>query len=322
MKRKIVIALFVFLLFSAMTVKAEDSCGISSAVAKLYDAPQKKLTPKKNFSGKKLKESRVHVGAAKSSELIYQYGQVFLSSAPNHKRTFTQTPVKNGDLIRTGDQSFAVIKTANGSHIKVLSNSHVYLRSINRTPIHIELKHGRIDGSVESSPTPNKHTDSGNYKFLLTTPSLNMGVRGTQFKVAHHVDDSQVSVNRGVVDVQPTNICGRVTELKANEGASVTKTGLNKVKLLDSPDLSHVPNVFESTHALIQFGSVLGVDHYRIRVAYDFEFIYLIKEQLSQQPEFKLEGLDNGYYYIKVTAVDHNGIEGIPSKIRILFQYN
>lgn len=317
MNRKVVIVLF--LLSLATMVKAQENCSLFSAAVGLRELPKKKETSTKNPQSKK---KRVNTGTTKPSELIYQYGQVFLSSAPSHQYPFTQIPVKNGDVVRTGNQSFAVIKTANGSQLRVLSNSHVYLKSINHMPIQIELKQGRVDASVRPSYPQNKPTRSGNYKFLLNTPSLNLGVRGTQFTVAHHADESKVSVNHGIVDIRASNVCGIVTELQANEGASATKAGANKIKLLGSPDLSRVPKVFKGTHVPIQFGGVAGVDHYRIQVAHDSEFIYSIKEQLSQQSEFKLEGLDNGYYYIKVIAVDNHGVEGIPSKIRILFQYN
>lgn len=311
--------LFIFFLLNSTTVEANDACNAFSMVSKLDRTLQKKKYEKK-VSNSKLTKDKIILGRVKSPELIYQYGRVYLNSRFNHGVNLTRIPIKNGDVIRTGTQSFAVIKTINGSQIKVFSNSQIYFKSISRMPIQIELKKGRVDNSVSSSFTQNKSIKPNDYKFLLTTPSLNLGVRGTQFKVEHNINDSKVSVKDGVVDIQPTNVCERVSQLKTNEGATVTRMGVHKIKLLDSPNLKDVPVLFKRAPVFIKFGGVLGAHNYRVQVSHDSDFVYLIKEQIIEEPEFHFEDLDNGYYYIRVSAIDMNGLETIPAQIRILVQ--
>ncbi|MBS1174151.1 MAG: hypothetical protein H6R05_282 [Burkholderiaceae bacterium] len=260
------------------------------------------------------------------SQLIYHYGDVVVESQNGTRQSvgaeaLSTLPVSNGDVIYTGEQSFAVIKLYDGSQITIPSASKVRLQSIRQLPISIELLEGRVDSAVTPTLDRKGLRINKGYGFLLATPSLNLGVRGTQFKVEHAKEVSFVSVEEGEVVIQRASSCERPLSLTKKDGAFVSAPKIKQIRALDAPKLLNMSDVFRGDEVRIKFPEVVGAKRYHVQAAHDADFVYLFEESYSDLPELKLSTLDNGYYHIKVTAIDQDGVEGMPAEKRILFQY-
>ena len=260
-------------------------------------------------------------------QLLYHHGEVAVVSKSGVQQVLPSEStvafsLSSGDVISAGAQSFSVIQFQDGSQVTIPSHSTVRLKSVLTRPIAIELLEGRIDNSVTPMLDPSGEQAQKNFSFLVGTPSLNLGVRGTQFQVAHDDKVSFVSVEEGEVVIQRlSGGCERAIDLFRRDGAFVSQAGVKKTQLLESPDISKVPSVFRGGSVLIQTSQVVGAERYHVQAAHDANFTYLFEENFSEQPDLKLSTLDNGYYYIRVTAIDQDGVAGLSASKRILFQH-
>ena len=306
---------------------AQIDCDLSPVSSGSSASTVKSPVNKNRISkGKSIK--RDAVSKISRSELIYHFGDVSVQSAKGVRQkmsddTLTTTVIHNGDFIYTGAQSFAVIRAYDGSQMTVPSNSKIQLKSVSSAPIRIELLEGRVDNSV--TPTVDKQGQQvkDGYGFLLASPSMNLGVRGTQFKVEHSEVNQQsfVSVTQGEVVIKRAGMCEKTVSLFKQDGAFVAASGIQTTRLLDIPNLQNIPALFRGQEAVIDFPAVDNATRYHVQAAHDPDFVYLVEENFNESPNLKLSKLDSGYYHVRVTAIDQRGIESAPATGRILFQY-
>jgi hypothetical protein len=224
--------------------------------------------------------------------------------------------VAEGQEVKTGDNGFVTLKLADGSTIVVQSKSQVKLeiaRTIANTkgiPVtRAVLESGRVDVNVEKRDGPPA-------RFEVATPTSNMGVRGTQFRVSSE-DGGKKSfgeVLEGVVSV---------SEARATNGLNLTagfgtvieqgKPPIAPVKLPAPPDLSAVLTLQERILLRFKFGEAAGASGYRAQVATDSAFTNLQAEGVFKTAEAKFGDLADGNYFLRVRAIDNLGIEGTDS---------
>ena len=301
-------------------VSVVPKAAVGKAAASKPVAKKQKATQKKSVK-------RSVVNKTVSSQLVYHYGDVMIEPENGVRQSVLSKasdalPVNNGDIVHTGEQSFAVIKLYNGSQITIPSASKVRLKSIRQLPISIELLEGRVDNEVVPILDGQGKRVTKGYGYLLATPSLNLGVRGTQFKVEHAKQVSFVSVEEGEVVIQRAGSCEKPLSLTKKDGAFVSDPKVKQIRALDAPQLLGLSDVFRGGgEVVIKFPAVSGAQRYHVQAAHDADFVYLFEESFNDLPELKLSTLDNGYYHVKVTAIDQDGVEGMPATKRILFQY-
>ncbi len=222
--------------------------------------------------------------------------------------------LNEGTAIKTGENGFVTLQLADGSTIVVQSKSQVKLdvaRVLANTggvpSTTIALKSGRVESSVE------KRKGQG-ARFEVSTPTSNMGVRGTRFRVSADESGkvSRGEVLEGVVAVASAAPAPKPLDLGAGFGSVVEagKAASAPVALLAAPDLSATPTLQERIALRFKFADVAGAIGYRGQVATDSAFSNLLADDVFKTAEAKFSNLDDGQYFFRARAIDKSALEG------------
>jgi ferric-dicitrate binding protein FerR (iron transport regulator) len=165
---------------------------------------------------------------ASQGTIVYFKGEVLLKGKDNSfKRVNKGQVVALGDMIRTKQNSIAVIALKSGSKVKLNANSAITIKAelTKKKPEKLFLNSGSVFISVLKRVV-NKDTKS-KVKLLLKTRSASMGVRGTQFFASFGKQKDQskrkdlwMCVNEGLVLIK-TNKSKKAILVKAGEGVHV-----------------------------------------------------------------------------------------------------
>jgi hypothetical protein len=224
----------------------------------------------------------------------------------------TGATVKQGELLTTGEQSFATVELLDGSRLVLQPSSRLQVEKMARIrDTTMQETRFRLDsGRVESTVT--KHS-GGQPHYIINTPAATIGVRGTEFRVTAAGEGGPVrtEVSEGTVDVGGSKHGTRATKLPAGFGL-VLERGRpgNPVPLLPAPDLSTLPALQERTIVRFSLPTVPGARAYRVQVGADGEMRDILAESLNERPEAKFADLPDGQYTLRVRGVDANGLEG------------
>lgn len=248
---------------------------------------------------------------------FYDSNGVVQSSFDNKGKSVA---IKNGDSIKTSKQSFASVQMMDGSRLVIGSNSKVTLKHVSKSPVQIELKQGRIENYVTPSSQVSKNKAKTNYK--VRTPAVTLSVRGTRFQVEHDqaANISRAGVSEGIVAAQSASVCGAPIILERNDGVLVDSQKIQKSVMLPSPNLEQVPSIIRGKSMQFSVPAVGKAQRYHAQLSYDAQFLMLVQEDFSEQPEFNFADLDSGYYFVKVSAIDSQGVEGTSATSNVLYQ--
>ncbi|SFI06810.1 FecR family protein [Collimonas sp. OK307] len=221
------------------------------------------------------------------------------------------TVLSEGAIINTGSNSFLSLSLPDQSHIALPSNSQVKLsklrtaRYTNSPRTEIALLKGRVESRV--SPL-----DKNKGRFEVRSPLAVAGVRGTDFRVGLVGDSVTTEVLSGGVAVAKKNLPPALT-LHPGQGNVTNTEGVGKaVALLPSPHLKGQPQLQERPTVRFSVVPVAGAHSYRAQIATDTDARNIIGEAESASPEIKINGLEDGAYFVRVTALDQMGLQGIP----------
>lgn len=232
--------------------------------------------------------------------------------APEGKPVLLQLGAKitEGMQIDTGSNSFLTLALPDLSRISLPSNSRIRIaklrnaRYTNSPRTEILLMRGRVESRV--SPL-----ELNKGQFDIRTPQAVAGVRGTNFRVG--IDESGATVTEvlsGRVEVaKPGKAPGQL--LHAGEGNVTDARGPGKpVTLLPTPQLAETPARASPAAAQFALTPIPGAAAYHVQIATDQEAHNILLEQRSSTTRLKLDGLPNGDYYARVSAIDRLGLEG------------
>lgn len=219
-------------------------------------------------------------------------------------------PLTEGDVVQTGPRSFTTVELSDGSHVALLPNTNIEvkrLRSLqlsNSVDRQIQLNRGEVETQV----SPLKPQD----RFNITTPSIVAGVRGTQYRVTYNKDagKSVVEVLEGKVGVQ-----GNSTPVIVPRRFGVMATANGQVseplELLPPPSLARPERVQNGGNLVFDLNPLPGAQGYRATVATDAGMLNVIDDARSDNTSVTLSDVAPGSYFVRVAAVDPNGIEGL-----------
>ncbi|MES2104227.1 MAG: FecR domain-containing protein, partial [Pseudomonadota bacterium] len=220
-----------------------------------------------------------------------------------------------GSQISTGKNGFLSLALPDNTRISIPSNSQVRLSKLRmakytgspRTEVTL------VQGRVESKVTP---LESSKGRFEVRSPLAIAGVRGTHFRVG--INDNGVSseVLGGKVAVGKIEKPNTVL-LPAGQGNIVSSKSVGKpIALLPAPALSGNYQLQEKPTIQIDVQKIPGAAAYRAQIAGDAEAQNLLMEGrisgLDSDTRFKFDGLPDGRYFVRATAIDAVGLEGIP----------
>ena len=231
--------------------------------------------------------------------------------------------VKEGDKLTTGDGGFVTIKLADGSTLTVQPKSSVrvetarqFVNSGGVTDTVVRLDGGRVETNVIKQKNP-----GGRYE--IRTPTSNMGVRGTIFRVG--ADDTglrgQSEVVEGLVVVTSASPKSAATDATSAAKGLPLRTGFGTfveagkapsppIALLPAPDVTSLPKQIETPDAKFTFPAVLAAVSYRAQIAVDAAFTNLIANASSLTPDVGFVNLPDGALFLRVRGVDVNALEG------------
>ena len=226
--------------------------------------------------------------------------------------------LNEGAGIKTGENGSVTLQLADGSTIIVQSKSQVKLevaRLLANTGGVPSTTVGLLSGRVESSVEKRKNQGA---RFEISTPTSNMGVRGTRFRVSADESGkvSRGEVLEGVVAVGSTtssvSSSPKPLDLGAGFGSVVEegKPASAPIALLAAPDLSAAATLQERLVLRFKFADVAGATAYRGQVATDSAFNNLLADEVFKTPEAKFANLDDGQYFFRARAIDKVALEG------------
>lgn len=217
--------------------------------------------------------------------------------------------ITEGMQIDTGSNSFLTLALPDLSRISLPSNSRIRIaklrsaRYINSPRTEILLMRGRIESKV----TPLEQSKG---RFEIRTLHAVAGVRGTQFRVSISENGTATEVLSGRVEVA-TPGQGAGQTLRAGEGnLSDGKSAGKPVKLLPTPQLTEAPSRQAPAAAQFILSTIPGAQAYHVQIATDAEAQNIVMESHSSSPRLKLDGLPNGDYFARISAIDKLGLEG------------
>lgn len=232
-----------------------------------------------------------------------------------------------GDRIRTGENGFVTLELPDGSHVTVLQNAMLDIGKLRRTALTgsgdrvLELRRGEVDSEVT-------HATKQDDRFQIRSPSVVAGVRGTRFKVAY--DDERttaVEVLDGAVGVDPAERGGHASApppgvplqasvqlVKARFGSVTRADGAigGPVELLPAPALTQPAKVQDGKTVAFDLVPAEHAVAYRVQIARDADQLDLIRDLRVNMPHADFGELADGTYFVRIAAIDSNGLEGLP----------
>jgi hypothetical protein len=217
--------------------------------------------------------------------------------------------ITEGMQIDTGNNSFLTLELPDQSRISLPSNSRIRVAKLRmarytkspRTEILL------LNGKVESKVAP---LEQNKGRFEVRTPMAVAGVRGTRFRVGVGANGMATEVLSGKVEVgRPNSHDGQ--HLNAGQGNITSARSVGKpVDLLPTPQLAGAPTRQDQNSAQFVLTPVPGAQSYHVQVATDQEAKNILLEGHAKDTRIKLDGLPNGSYYARVSAIDKLGLEG------------
>lgn len=247
------------------------------------------------------------------AEVVFVHGQVVLrgpGDGPSSERPLAiGERLKASDLIRTAADSSATLRFADGSRLLVAAGSQIrieQLLSVGRPAlpaVRLNLQRGHTEAQVAPAP-PGR-------RFEVDTPALNLGVRGTDFRIQV---DAQAAQTRLEV------LSGRV-ETQAGQARVAVDAGMGSVAqsgqppgaprpLTAAPALPALPGRLERLPLQFNWSAMAGAQGYRAQVLQGPLKDQLLLDGRFAQPLARWADLPDGHYTLRVRGIDAQGLEG------------
>ncbi len=159
---------------------------------------------------------QLHADLSYAATLLTSRGNVTLVKNGKSEKIAIGESINEGQSLKTGDASLAIITLKNGSVLKINANSELIITTANEATLDIQ------EGSVFA-----KVKKMGKIPFLIRAKTVTMGVRGTEFfasysKTKKNKDqDIWMCVKEGQVEVESTETQEKVL-VKEGEGVFVS----------------------------------------------------------------------------------------------------
>ena len=255
-------------------------------------------------------------------------GMVTINGAPAQ----VGAAVPEGARVQTANSSSAVVKLSDGSTVQLMPRSladvvtqHGYALKDPSTSASttwfsglIRLVEGVID--VAADKTAKRNTPMG-----VVTPTSNIGIRGTHFRVAYEDPANRTArteVLEGKVRADnPAQASG--ADVAGGFGVAIkpNERDVRVVALLAALPESALPTrverALEGQQATWTVGTLTGAAGYKAELAQDPAFSQIVFDTKSSSPAINLAAAPNGNYFARVRGVDSSGIEGYNAVRRI-----
>ncbi|TQK77889.1 LOW QUALITY PROTEIN: FecR family protein [Zymomonas mobilis] len=219
-------------------------------------------------------------------------------------------PVTEQMTIETGSSGFVTLLLPDGSHVSMPSMSQITITRLRKVALTgaVERSFKLEAGHVRVHAAPLFRSDS---YFHIATPSSLTAVRGTDFRV-HYIENSKTHKKENIVEV----LEGLVTTDNHKIVYAVPGGyGTNSIEKLDFP-LNTPPNpsnrltILRDAEPDIFLSKMPTASVYHAELSKDPDFSDLLSESWLDNTDVKLQGLGDGHYYLRLSAVDNHDLEG------------
>jgi len=228
-----------------------------------------------------------------------------------------------GDSLRTGAEGFATLELPDGSHVRVPPDTELVITTLRKTVLTgvtdrvFSLRRGRVESEVTHATKPDD-------RFQIRSPSVVAGVRGTDFRVNYDNDNGSTAVEvvEGAVGVDASSAAPTPgvplqasTQLVGAGHGNLTERGGAvgaPVPLLAAPSVIHAGKVQDDDTVAFDVKPVDGATGYRAVIGRDAGLVDTIRDVRSDGPHILTGALDDDTYFVRVTAISAQGLEGMP----------
>lgn len=241
-------------------------------------------------------------------------GRVTLTRAGRPLAPARDLALLEGDQIATGPNAFATVALPDESRVSLPSNSTLVIVRLRQVVLTGGLKRtfdiqlGKGAAQVTPLPTPDS-------QFLIRTPLSVAAVRGTDYRVAYDPAraTAQAEVIKGVVGVSPIASAPAETPVPAGFGAQAGATGVSAPQaLLPAPALTRGGRTQEDPQVAFTIEPVTGAARYHLQLANDAGFVDVFAETETAGTSATFDVVPDGVYFVRATAIDAAGLEGLP----------
>lgn len=228
--------------------------------------------------------------------------------------------IGEGTVIETGRRGFLSLRLADDSTVTIPSQSTVRITRLRRILINnaVEREFATLGGRVRAKVSPMVDPAS---TFRVTTPISVSAVRGTQFRVSFDGAAARALTEVEEGEVHFTASAGRPAAAQSPQdqgallspgfGAVAGRTGIGQATaLLEAPrliDPDRPQTGPELAFAIVPDPQAAG---YRIQIGRDAGLLDLVDEASGAASSFALGNLPTGTYFVRVAALDGQGVEG------------
>jgi len=219
-----------------------------------------------------------------------------------------------GSVVATGANSSVRLELPDGSQVALPSQSRVRIDVLRHTPLtgSVERAFSLQAGRSEASVTPMKKPRDG---FTIRTPLSVTAVRGTTFRVIYDAEAERAwtEVVEGVVNVS-SSIDRSASVTSAAFGVKASDDGVTTPAPLLPPVAITAPGrLQDEAEVTFDLTPLPGAAKYRARLGVDAGLLDVIDEITVDQPQVSFQGVADGALFVQVSALDAEGLEGMPS---------
>ncbi|HEY1131593.1 MAG TPA: FecR domain-containing protein [Roseateles sp.] len=226
--------------------------------------------------------------------------------------------LQSGDRIRTGAQSSASLRFADGSRLLIPPDSDVSLDQL------LVLGRGALpavrigvqQGGADSLVAPNAQRVP---MYEVRTPHVNLGVRGTEFRVQTVGSQSRMQVLAGAVRAD-----GLASDVAPGQGLLAQGSARSVAPLLPAPDLGGLTPVVERLPLHLSWvGGPTGAVSWRAQLYVRGDFDRLLLDAIVGEPAAtwpEARDLADGEYTLRVRSIDARGQEGAAADALVRLQ--
>ncbi|MEO8279778.1 MAG: FecR domain-containing protein [Ideonella sp.] len=253
--------------------------------------------------------------SAMVATVIFVRGRVTLSSTTADSNR-PERPLALGDGVRsldvvsTNDDASLSLRFVDGSRLMIGPASQVSvvrMLEIGRSALPDALFN--VDhGSAEIHIVPN-----AGRRFELRTPAMNLGVRGTSFRV--RVDAKGKAAGVEVLEGRVAAAAGRDQKVPVNAGFGTLAQAGQPIApprlLLPPPVLAASARLIEYLPMRFAWPSIPGAVAYRVQVLANTNDERLLLDGRFAQASAQFASLPDGSYRLRVRGIDTAGLEGL-----------
>ena len=229
-----------------------------------------------------------------------------------------------GDRVRTGHEGFASLALPDGSHVTVSQDAALEVGKLRLTSLTgasdrvLSLQHGEVESEVT-------HATKKDDRFQIRSPSVVAGVRGTHFRVSYDTAQQQTAVEvlDGAVGVDPASAPAPAPGVPLLASAQLVPARFGNVsgasgsigtpvQLLAAPSLTDPGKTQDGKTVAFDLVPDNQASGYRVQIARDADLLDLIRDMPVKEPHADFGDLPDGTYFVRISSVDRNGLDGLP----------